>query len=72
MSILLIRSGKVWNSSEWSLNDGPQGLQRLDYVLDAAEKHGIKVILAFTNNWCFSSLVPMNATFSQIAPPNLG
>ncbi|KAF5313060.1 hypothetical protein D9619_003242 [Psilocybe cf. subviscida] len=42
---------QVWNSSEWQLNDGPQGLQRLDYVVETAGKYGIKVILAFTNNW---------------------
>jgi mannan endo-1,4-beta-mannosidase len=42
---------KVWNSSEWSLNDGPQGLQRLDHVIETAGKYDIKVILPFTNNW---------------------
>ncbi|OSD03597.1 glycoside hydrolase family 5 protein [Trametes coccinea BRFM310] len=42
---------QVWNSSQWVLNDGPQGLQRLDHVISTAGKHDIKVILAFTNNW---------------------
>ncbi|KAF8973999.1 glycoside hydrolase superfamily [Flammula alnicola] len=42
---------QVWNSSDWVLNDGPQGLQRLDYVVNTAGKYGIKLILAFTNNW---------------------
>ncbi|KAH9847334.1 glycoside hydrolase [Lenzites betulinus] len=42
---------QVWNSSQWILNDGPQGLQRLDHVISTAGKHGIKIILAFTNNW---------------------
>ncbi|KAK7058895.1 hypothetical protein VNI00_001519 [Paramarasmius palmivorus] len=42
---------QVWNSTEWILNDGPQGLQRLDYVIEQAGAHGIKVILTFTNNW---------------------
>ncbi|KAF9056245.1 glycoside hydrolase [Panaeolus papilionaceus] len=42
---------QVWNSSEWTLNTGPQGLQRLDYVVKTAGKYGIKLILAFTNNW---------------------
>ncbi|KAF9270296.1 glycoside hydrolase [Marasmius fiardii PR-910] len=41
---------QVWNSSEWILNDGPQGLQRLDYVVETATKNDIKLILAFTNN----------------------
>ncbi|KAL0951085.1 hypothetical protein HGRIS_007823 [Hohenbuehelia grisea] len=42
---------QVWNGSQWTLNDGPQGLQRLDKVISTAGKYGIKVILAFTNNW---------------------
>ncbi|KAF4606777.1 hypothetical protein EYR38_000832 [Pleurotus pulmonarius] len=42
---------KVWNSSEWALNPGPQGLQRLDKVIETAGRHGIKIILTFTNNW---------------------
>ncbi|KAF9452653.1 glycoside hydrolase family 5 protein [Macrolepiota fuliginosa MF-IS2] len=42
---------QVWNSTEWVLNDGPQGLQRLDYVVETAGKYGIKLIVAFTNNW---------------------
>ncbi|ESK89314.1 endo- -beta-mannosidase [Moniliophthora roreri MCA 2997] len=45
---------QVWNSSEWVLNDGPQGLERLDYVLEQAAAHDIKVILTFTNN-CLNS-----------------
>lgn len=32
-------------------NDGPSGLQRLDYVLHAARERGIKVVLVLTNNW---------------------
>ncbi|KAI0704958.1 glycoside hydrolase [Cytidiella melzeri] len=42
---------QVWNSSQWTLNEGSQGLQRLDNVIETAGKYGIKVILAFTNNW---------------------
>ncbi|KAF8922466.1 glycoside hydrolase [Mucidula mucida] len=42
---------QVWNGTEWSLNNGPQGLQRLDNVIDTAGRYDIKVILAFTNNW---------------------
>ncbi|KAF8153884.1 glycoside hydrolase [Crassisporium funariophilum] len=33
---------QVWNSNQWVLNDGPQGLQRLDYVIETAGKFGIK------------------------------
>ncbi|MEV6971412.1 cellulase family glycosylhydrolase [Hamadaea sp. NPDC051192] len=32
-------------------NDGPDGLERLDYVLYRARQSGIKLVLAFTNNW---------------------
>ncbi|KAL4266909.1 glycosyl hydrolase 5 (cellulase A) family protein [Pleurotus pulmonarius] len=42
---------QVWNSSEWALNPGPQGLQRLDKVIETAGRHGIRIILTFTNNW---------------------
>ena len=42
---------QVWNGSDWTLNEGPQGLQRLDYVVQSATQHGIKLILTFTNNW---------------------
>ncbi|KAJ6503435.1 glycoside hydrolase [Mycena vitilis] len=42
---------QVWNNSDWILNDGPQGLQRLDNVLNLALEYDIRVILAFTNNW---------------------
>ncbi|KAF8883237.1 glycoside hydrolase, partial [Infundibulicybe gibba] len=42
---------QVWDGPDWTLNDGPQGLQRLDYVINTAGKYGIKIILAFTNNW---------------------
>jgi len=42
---------QLWNNSEWTLNEGPQGLQRLDYVVSAAAQYGIRLILTFTNNW---------------------
>ncbi|KAE8394361.1 putative mannan endo-1,4-beta-mannosidase F [Aspergillus alliaceus] len=34
-----------------TINTGKDGLQRLDYVVAAAEKHGIKLIIPFVNNW---------------------
>ncbi|PSR72582.1 hypothetical protein PHLCEN_2v11575 [Hermanssonia centrifuga] len=33
---------QVWNSSQWALNDGPQGLQRLDHVIETAAKYDIR------------------------------
>ncbi|KAH9944067.1 glycoside hydrolase [Epithele typhae] len=47
---------QTWNNSEWSLNANSQGLERLDKVISTAEKHGIKVILTFANNWFGSDL----------------
>ncbi|HEX8346440.1 MAG TPA: cellulase family glycosylhydrolase, partial [Actinoplanes sp.] len=32
-------------------NDGPDGLQRLDYVLKAARDAGVKLVIPLTNNW---------------------
>lgn len=34
-----------------TINTGADGLQRLDYVVSSAEKHGIKLIINFVNNW---------------------
>lgn len=33
------------------INTGPDGLQRLDYVVSAAEKRGLKLTIPFVNNW---------------------
>ena len=32
-------------------NDGPDGLQKLDYALDKARQSGLKVVVVLTNNW---------------------
>lgn len=32
-------------------NDGPDGLERLDFVLHEARQRGLKLILVLTNNW---------------------
>ncbi|KAG8759064.1 hypothetical protein FRC14_006779 [Serendipita sp. 396] len=42
---------QVWNGTKFNMNYGKQGLERMDYVVKAAEKAGVKLILAFTNNW---------------------
>jgi mannan endo-1,4-beta-mannosidase len=49
-------SGTVWFQSFISgaspvINTGADGLQRLDYVVSAAESRGIKLIINFVNNW---------------------
>ncbi|KAI1818192.1 glycoside hydrolase family 5 protein [Poronia punctata] len=48
-------SGTVWfqklSAGGSTINTGEDGLQRLDYVVQAAEKRGIKLIINFVNNW---------------------
>ncbi|GLB34960.1 putative glycosyl hydrolase 5 (cellulase A) family protein [Lyophyllum shimeji] len=34
-----------------TINDGPNGLQKLDKVVELAQKHGLYLLLSFTNNW---------------------
>ncbi|KAH7889702.1 glycoside hydrolase family 5 protein [Phlebopus sp. FC_14] len=41
----LVRNGTV------TINDGPNGLQKLDTIVQMAEQHGLYVILSLTNNW---------------------
>ncbi|KAH8886662.1 mannan endo-1,4-beta-mannosidase 1 [Thozetella sp. PMI_491] len=47
--------GTVWfqylSSTGSVINTGANGLERLDYVVAAAEKRGIKLIVPFVNNW---------------------
>ena len=38
-------------SGDVRINEGPDGLQRLDYLLHACRQRGLKVILVLTNNW---------------------
>jgi mannan endo-1,4-beta-mannosidase len=48
-------SGTVYfqqlSSSGSTINTGANGLQRLDYVVSAAEARGIKLIIPFVNYW---------------------
>jgi mannan endo-1,4-beta-mannosidase len=45
-----------------TINNGPNGLQRLDTVVKLAEKHGIFLQLALTNNWNPEPLVDKTTT----------
>ncbi|TGJ87653.1 hypothetical protein E0Z10_g1151 [Xylaria hypoxylon] len=49
------QAGTVWfqklSATGSTINTGANGLQRLDYVVSAAEKRGIKLIINFVNNW---------------------
>ena len=40
-----------WDGSKISYNDGATGLEHLDYVVAAAGKIGLKLVIPFTNNW---------------------
>src|SRR5262245_53218388 len=40
-----------WDGSAPAFNDGPDGLERLDYVVHKAGQLGLRVIIPFVNNW---------------------
>ncbi len=42
---------QYWDGTRPAVNDGPDGLERLDYVIAAARRAGQKLILPLTNNW---------------------
>lgn len=42
---------QYWDGDSPAYNDGPDGLEKLDYVLDSARRHGIKLVIPLTNNW---------------------
>lgn len=33
------------------INEGPNGIERLDYMIYAAGEHGLRLVLPFVNNW---------------------
>jgi len=42
---------QYWNGTAPAFNDGPDGLQRLDYVVYKAGLLGIRLVIPFVNNW---------------------
>lgn len=40
-----------WDGDAPAFNDGPDGLQRLDYVIYKAGQEGVRLIIPLTNNW---------------------
>ncbi|ROV91363.1 hypothetical protein VMCG_09706 [Cytospora schulzeri] len=42
---------QVLNSTGSYINFGTDGLQRLDYTVSSAERHGVRLVLNFVNNW---------------------
>jgi mannan endo-1,4-beta-mannosidase len=52
------------NSTGGYVNYGADGLQRLDYVVSAAEKHKAKLVLPFVNNWSdYGGIAAYNTAF---------
>jgi mannan endo-1,4-beta-mannosidase len=42
---------QYWDGTKPAYNDGPDGLERLDYVIFKAGQLGIKLVIPFVNNW---------------------
>ncbi len=42
---------QYWNGERPAYNDGPDGLEKLDYVVAKAKAEGVRLILPLTNNW---------------------
>ncbi|KUJ19886.1 glycoside hydrolase family 5 protein [Mollisia scopiformis] len=66
-------SGTVWfqsfvTGSSPVINTGTDGLQRLDYVVQSAEAHGISLIINFVNNWTDYGGMAAYCTYYGISP----
>jgi mannan endo-1,4-beta-mannosidase len=42
---------QYWDGTKPAYNDGPDGLQRLDYVVAKAKSLGLRLVIPLTNNW---------------------
>ncbi|KAG8978524.1 hypothetical protein FRB90_008412, partial [Tulasnella sp. 427] len=42
---------QIWSGSTPTINTGADGLQKFDAVIASAKSHGLKLIVALTNNW---------------------
>jgi mannan endo-1,4-beta-mannosidase len=64
--------GTVWFQSFVSgesptVNTGADGLQRLDYVVESAEAHGVSLIINFVNYWDNYGGQPLYVSYYDIA-----
>ena len=51
-----------------TINNGPNGLQRLDKVVELAKQHGIYILLSLTNNWNpLPGIDNMNTTMPDVS-----
>jgi mannan endo-1,4-beta-mannosidase len=65
-------AGTVWFQSFVSgesptINTGADGLQRLDYVVQSAEAHGVSLIINFVNYWDNYGGQPLYVSYYDIA-----
>jgi mannan endo-1,4-beta-mannosidase len=52
------------NSTGGYVNYGTDGIQRLGYVVSAAEKHKVRLVLPFVNNWSdYGGITAYNTAF---------
>lgn len=59
---------QVLNSTGSYINYGADGLERLDYAVHSAEKHGVKLVLNFVNNWSdYGGIAAYTAAFGANA-----
>lgn len=59
---------QVLNATGSYINYGADGLQRLDYAVHAAERHGVKLVLNFVNNWSdYGGIAAYTAAFGANA-----
>ncbi|CAN5885958.1 hypothetical protein BH24DEI2_BH24DEI2_20510 [soil metagenome] len=42
---------QYWDGEKPAYNDGPDGLERMDYIVAKAGQLGVKLIIPLTNNW---------------------
>jgi mannan endo-1,4-beta-mannosidase len=66
-------TGTVWFQSFVTgaspvINTGEYGLERLDYVVESAEAHGISLIINFVNNWSDYGGMAAYCSYYDISP----
>ncbi|KAJ7270478.1 mannanase [Mycena rebaudengoi] len=59
----------LWNGKTATVNTGANGLQTLDILIAAAKAHGLRLIIALTNNW--SDFGGMDVYTAQLLGPGL-
>ncbi|KAJ2913324.1 hypothetical protein MD484_g7110, partial [Candolleomyces efflorescens] len=56
---------QILKNGDATINEGVDGLQRLDKLVATADKYGIKLILTLTNNWNPDRPMPDSAAWSR-------